>query len=219
MNNVLHQARIFFWMMLNPVKLFQRINELDWYKKVLRTWVDDLAKSADAHTLEVACATGALTEYLATGGFNATGIDASDKMINAAKGNKAHRGSYQTADAKSLPFKDSSFDAVISASLLNIVCEPENVMKEMVRVCKPGGIVSVLVPKHGISDTQFAALIKTHCTSAFSAAVLATWHKRAPKMQPQHLMGLFNQGNLATVRTRDYLGGMVTTVSGVKQVL
>jgi ubiquinone/menaquinone biosynthesis C-methylase UbiE len=216
MNRLLNQAVILYWMMLNPVKLFKRINALDWYQSTLRAWIDDLNLPANAHTLEVACATGLLTEYLATSGFNAIGIDVSEKMITAALANKDHSGQYQTADAKSLPFKDASFDAAISASLLNTISEPEKVMAEMARICKSGGTVSVLVPKQAISESQIAELIKSQCSTALSAEVLSTWHKRAPKMRPEDVMDLFNQGGLTTNREREYLGGMVTTVSGVR---
>jgi ubiquinone/menaquinone biosynthesis C-methylase UbiE len=216
MKNMMNQAIIFYWMMLNPVKLFQRINALDWYQNTLRAWVDDLVVPNKGNILEVGCASGVLTEYLAASGFNATGIDASDKMIQAALGNKNHRGHFQTADAKSLPFRDLCFDSVISASLLNIVSEPENVLREMSRVCKPGGTVSVLVPRTGVSESQIVQLIHTHCTTAFSQAVLSTWHKRAPKLQAHDVMGLFKLSGLISIRQKDYLGGMVTTVSGVK---
>lgn len=216
MNILVNQALIFYWMMFNPVRLFQRINALDWYQNTLHGWIDDLSIPAHARTLEVACAAGALTEYLAGKGCNASGIDASEKMTAAALANKNHRGHYQTADAKSMPFNDSSFDAVVSASLLNIISEPEKVLAQMTRVCKPGGTVSVLVPKQGISEAQIAELIKTQCSTAFSAAVLTSWHQRAPKMLLQDVRDLFTQAGLTTIREQDYLDGMVTTMSGVK---
>jgi len=216
MNNLLGQAIVFYWMMFNPVRLFQRINELDWYRDTLRTWVDNLALAENAHVLEVACASGELTEYLARSGTHATGIDASDKMIKAALDNNHRRASYQTADAKALPFKDSAFDAVVSASLLNIVGEPNRVIAEMTRTCKQGGVVSVLVPRQGISDAEISELIKSRCATALSAAVLATWHKRAPKVRSRDMLELFSQAGWRDIQEQQYLGGMVTTVSGVK---
>lgn len=43
------------------------------------------------------------------------------------------------ADALSLPFADSSFDAVITSELLDVVRDPVQVAIEMFRVLKPGG--------------------------------------------------------------------------------
>jgi ubiquinone/menaquinone biosynthesis C-methylase UbiE len=207
---------LFHRLMPHPVKLFERINNLGWYKNTLRTWVDDLELVANVHILELGCATGALTEYMASRGYEATGIDASDTMISAALSGEGRRARYQTGDAKSLGIADASFDAVISASLLNIISEPEKVMHEMKRVCKPGGLVSILVPKQGFSDAQHVELTKSIRATGFSAAALSTWHKRAPKLNPKTAISWFEQAGMSNIRGKEYLGAMVITVTGVK---
>ena len=216
MNLLLNEALVFSRLMLNPVKFFQRINQLDWYKNTLRAWVDDLNPTTNAEVLELGCASGILTEYLASRGYSTTGIDASEKMIKAALSLANRQADYQTADAKSLPFEDARFDTVVSASLLNIISEPDKVMRETARVCKQGGIVSVLSPKQGISDAQITELINANCASGFSAAMLTTWHKRAPKLHPDAIVSWFHQAGMQIIREHDYLGGMITTVTGVK---
>lgn len=45
------------------------------------------------------------------------------------------------ADAKRLPFKDKSVDAVFTHTFLEHPLEPEKVLKEIVRIIKPGGII------------------------------------------------------------------------------
>lgn len=216
MKYTINRAIIAYWMILNPVKLFQHINELDWYRNTLHNWVDDLSLAANTRMLEVACATGALTEYLASNGINATGIDSSSKMIKAALSNHARRAKYRCADAKSLPFIPSSFDTVISASLLNVASEPKKILAQMTRVCKHGGTVSVLVPRHGFRDSEIVELTNSTTKTAFSAAALTTWHRRAPKMHSRELIDLFSQAGLVAVKEKHYLGSMVTTVSGIK---
>ncbi len=47
------------------------------------------------------------------------------------------------ADGFSLPFNDNSFDAVISHNYLSVLSDPESGILEMIRVCKPGGNISV----------------------------------------------------------------------------
>ena len=215
MNHFLSRL-LFYPLMLNPVKLFARINELDWYKNTLRTWVDDLNLITNAKALELGCATGVLTEYMASRGYEATGIDASDQMIKAALSSEGHRGHYLTADAKSLKFADSSFDAVISASLLNIISEPEKMLQEISRVSKPGGLVSILVPKQGFDDVQHAELIKATNLAGFSAGALSTWNKRAPKLDPETVGEWFMRVGITNIREKEYLGGMVSTVTGTK---
>ena len=50
------------------------------------------------------------------------------------------------ADAADLPFRDASFDMVISESLLEHCPEPERVIAEIQRVVRPGGYVYCSVP-------------------------------------------------------------------------
>jgi ubiquinone/menaquinone biosynthesis C-methylase UbiE len=48
-------------------------------------------------------------------------------------------------DARSLPFADGRFDAVISALALNFVPDPARAVAEFARVCVPGGVVAAYV--------------------------------------------------------------------------
>jgi len=50
------------------------------------------------------------------------------------------------ADARALPFCDSSVDGVVSESLLEHVNDPDSVAREMVRVLKPGGFLYASAP-------------------------------------------------------------------------
>lgn len=50
------------------------------------------------------------------------------------------------ADGAALPFGDGSFDAVISAELLEHVPSPERVLREVHRVLRPGGRLLITVP-------------------------------------------------------------------------
>ena len=48
--------------------------------------------------------------------------------------------------AESLPFEDGSLDAIVSSRVFQYVSEPVTAMREIDRVLKPGGTVTVLVP-------------------------------------------------------------------------
>ena len=57
--------------------------------------------------------------------------------------NKGEGPTYQKGDAKQLPFENNHFDMVFARLLLIHVPDCEEVIKEMVRVCKEGGVVIV----------------------------------------------------------------------------
>lgn len=49
-------------------------------------------------------------------------------------------------DAAQLTFPDASFDRVIAAHVLEHLCQPHRVLREWVRVLKPGGVISLILP-------------------------------------------------------------------------
>jgi SAM-dependent methyltransferase len=57
-----------------------------------------------------------------------------------------YRGVDIVADATALPFPDDTFEGAICECLLEHVPEPKKVVKEMVRVLKPGGTIFLSVP-------------------------------------------------------------------------
>ncbi|MDI6824040.1 MAG: methyltransferase domain-containing protein [Bacillota bacterium] len=101
------------------------------------------------HVLEVGCGPGTLAPYLAeaiTPG-RVTGVDLDAGFIARARKKAALAGvtnvEYVVADAYHLPFPDDTFDAVTSYTTLGVLKDPENALGEMIRVCRPGGTVSV----------------------------------------------------------------------------
>jgi len=50
------------------------------------------------------------------------------------------------ADAKNLPYSDSTIDAIFCEAVLEHIREPEKIVAEMYRVLKPGGVIHSFVP-------------------------------------------------------------------------
>jgi phosphatidylethanolamine/phosphatidyl-N-methylethanolamine N-methyltransferase len=74
------------------------------------------------------------------------GIDLSPEMLEKARDRVAAEGLDNVAglhemDASELTFKDDSFHTVVAMYVMTVVPEPERVMRELARVCKPGGDV------------------------------------------------------------------------------
>lgn len=102
----------------------------------------------DDHVLDVATGTGAVAERLVLRyRCRVTGIDQSEDMLAAARerleeGGLAQRVTLVRGEAESLPFDDASFDALTVTYLLRYVDDPAAVLRELVRVVRPGGIVA-----------------------------------------------------------------------------
>jgi len=59
------------------------------------------------------------------------------------------RGLVRCGVGEALPFPDATFDAVYSSNVLEHTQDPETVVREAVRVLKPGGCLQFVVPNYG----------------------------------------------------------------------
>ena len=214
--NVYFQVYIGALLLLKPAALFHRINQLPWYQETLRNWVDELGFRQGDSILEAGCGTGLLSGYLAGKGALVHGVDKSPGMLQKARTNNFDGAAFVQASALDLPFDNDRFDFVIAASLLNIVDEPDTLMNELVRVCKPGGKVSVLVPQTNISNSNIAALTDALELAGFSRGALLAWHRRGPKMQQGKVLALLDQAGLRVLSTSELLESMVISATGTK---
>lgn len=77
-----------------------------------------------------------------------TGIDFSASMLEKAYGRIRRKGlshvRLMQMDAAALKFPDDSFDIVYAPYLINCVPDPVKVVREMRRVCRPGGKIVIL---------------------------------------------------------------------------
>jgi ubiquinone/menaquinone biosynthesis C-methylase UbiE len=136
-------------------------------------------------------------------------------MIKLAKAN--HKTlNFSVANVLDLPFEANSFDTVIAASLLNIVSDKNQAIHELSRTCKKGGIITVLVPSAKFTDENLSLLQASVDDSGFSIAAMEAWHQRAPKMQTSDILALFQHAALTEIKTKEYLQGMVISVSATK---
>jgi demethylmenaquinone methyltransferase / 2-methoxy-6-polyprenyl-1,4-benzoquinol methylase len=112
---------------------------------LVRGWRRELAREArlstGARVVDVCTGTGQTLAEVAgrvgPGGV-AVGIDFTPGMLRRA------RGLLVLADATSLPLPDAAFDAAVSAFALRDVADQRAMLREMVRVTRPGGRVGIL---------------------------------------------------------------------------
>jgi hypothetical protein len=78
----------------------------------------------------------------------------------------------------------------------------------MFRVCKVGGIVSILVPLKNFEDKDLEKLQEVLHVKGFSQSALRMWHRSATKMSLDEIDALFQGYEMDVV---EYLSGMIGT--------
>jgi len=116
------------------------VAEREHIKEQVEKFVAD-AHMSGAHVLEVGSGAGALQDVVQ----DYTGLD-----ISATARSRYHKRFVQ-ADARAIPFPDGEFDLVWTIWVLEHVPNPEQALREMRRVLKPGGLL-VLDPAWLCSD-------------------------------------------------------------------
>ncbi|MFB7914309.1 class I SAM-dependent methyltransferase [Streptomyces sp. NPDC056061] len=107
--------------------------------------------------LDIGCGPGTITADLAAmvAPGRVTAVDTTREILARAAGVAAERGldnvEFTIADVHALGFADDSFDVVHAHQVLQHVGDPVLALREMRRVCRPGGIVAV-------RDSDYAAM-------------------------------------------------------------
>ena len=110
----------------------------------------EIINRSSGRVLEVGVGTGlSLPAYKR--GLEIVGIDLSPEMLEKARERVAELelaniSGLHEMDAGELAFPDNGFDTVVAMYVMTVVPEPEKVMRELARVCKPGG--QVLLVNH-----------------------------------------------------------------------
>lgn len=150
------------------------------FTRIGRRRVVDHINSRGGSVLEVGVGTGlSLPNYGHT--VQVTGIDFSAEMLAKAQEKVDRLGltavvALRQMDARHLDFPDASFDVVVAMHLVSVVPDPEQVVAEMARVCKPAGEVVIL--NHFLhEDGALAALGRRFAPLADTLG----WHSDFPK--------------------------------------
>jgi arsenite methyltransferase len=157
------RSRRFFWSLLAFVGAFPMLFNLASYTYTTRigkfsVWADILCGlhlSGDESVLDLGCGRGAVLMMAAklVPRGRAVGVDLwkmSDQSGNSAQSAQqnaelegvADRVDLETADMRSLPFSDCSFDLIVSSLAIHNIPEAEGRLRaidEAIRVLKPGG--------------------------------------------------------------------------------
>jgi len=94
--------------------------------------------------LDVGCGTGVYTEEISRYTQKCVGLDLSENMLEYAR-KKRKELNLVLADAHKLPFRDKSFNLVVTVGLLEYV-QKDSVLKEIAMVMRKGAFLIVVIP-------------------------------------------------------------------------
>jgi SAM-dependent methyltransferase len=97
---------------------------------------------APRNALDVGCGEGRFCRMLKSQGVDSVGIDPTPALIAAARARDAG-GPYLKASAERLPFRDETFDLVVSYLSLIDIPDLQAAIGEMARVLRPGGAMLI----------------------------------------------------------------------------
>ena len=113
----------------------------------LKLLVDCSGAGPEDTVLDVACGPGLVVCAFAKVARHATGVDITPAMLERARVHAAERGltnvTWRQGDVMPLPWPDASFTVVTSRFAFHHFLDPLAVLREMARVCAPGGTVLV----------------------------------------------------------------------------
>ena len=126
--------------------------------------------------LEIGCGSGAVTRALAkhiAPNGKVVGLDASGALLPIARrlANEAGLGNlieFRHGDCRNLPFRDNSFDVVLTVTTLSHVPNVDRALQEIVRVTRPGG-------RLGIFDLDGDSLLISHPDRACTRKIVAAF--------------------------------------------
>ena len=124
-------------------------DDIRWVR-TLKNLVPGRLKYFDRHidwagkaVLDLGCAGGFMAEVLDDRGAQVTGIDPAAQAIEAARAHAAQEGRdirYDVGMGEALPYDSAAYDAVVCVDVLEHVQDLDQVLHEVARVLKPGGM-------------------------------------------------------------------------------
>lgn len=94
--------------------------------------------------LDAGCGTGRFSAVAAARGATVTSLDIGPRLLEVAR--RRCRTTPVCGDVGQLAFADAAFDVVVSSECIEHTVDPRRAVAELLRVCRPGGLVAITCP-------------------------------------------------------------------------
>lgn len=118
---------------------YNELHKAEQLQKLTAIWdVFQQLKITGKTLLDVGCGTGIASEFFANKGFSVMGVDPAEKLL------EQNAYPHKIASAEKIPFKDASFDIVVSLTAIHNFNDIRKGLEEIRRVGKECFILTVL---------------------------------------------------------------------------
>ena len=154
--------------------------------------LDALEPLAGKELLDAGCGAGLVVRLAADRGAVSSGLDASAPLLGVAR-DRTPAADLRTGDIEELPYPHGSFHIVTTFNAIQYADDPAAAVRELARVCRPGGQVAIGVwgdPARCQTEALFARLRSLAPPSPGAPAPLAVG-------EPGIVEGLLDKAGLA----------------------
>jgi predicted TPR repeat methyltransferase len=115
------------------------------------------APAGSGPVLDAGCGTGTLGEWLVIAGYDhVEALDISERMLESAAKRGCYKALHRAALGTRLPLVDGHFAAIVSAGVFTTGHVGVEGVAELLRICRPGGIIALTV-KDALWHNGFSA--------------------------------------------------------------
>ena len=203
------------------VEYFTDVQASDGWSRALDSFARFVAPAPDARALDVGCGPGALVRRFAQVAAHAAGCDSHPGMIERAaklaQDERIANVAFRIGELPRLPYAEAAFDVVTATHVIFLQREPESALREMARVCRPGGQVAMLNPSPKMSVAAATAYIDAQGGMGFNRQSFINWAgvaERNHRFAADDIRRMFTASDLNNIAIEEKIGGLALFAIG-----